>query len=237
MKLCSRITLITLLLIFCVQALNCFLEVGFLAGNLEAANRRKFSLVGGEIQRKLNISLIFGKPLTHLNYDRLLSGLVDSELENLYVLDPQGHLVYSFKEEGNLKIKSHPNQDSLVFPLSDRSGGRGQMVLDISQARIQDRLWELVKKSVFNFLGILPISFILLYWVLNRFITRPHDAFIRKMEASMDQGDFKALKDSGIDLMPLEQARKAVAEAKSGTWIKEASLARKQEILRWMNLN
>ncbi|MCG8564243.1 MAG: hypothetical protein MI747_04085 [Desulfobacterales bacterium] len=220
MKLCSRIILITFLIIFFVQGLNCFLEIGFLADNLMENSQRKYRLLGTELQRKLNISLVFGKPLDQLKYDRLLSGLINEDLENLHVRNPAGQTVYSLRPNR----RAETGVEEMGFLLSDRHGVKGQMILVISHQAVRDRLLSLVQKSILFFLVILGISLPLLYFFLTRYIQVPHERFVQSLEQGLASGDVDGLSRKGVVLSPLADVDRRLMAIRSGQWLDRADL-------------
>lgn len=228
MKLRSRIMIITFLIILFVQGLNCFLEIGFLANNLEEANLRKYRIVGNQMMRKINTSLIFGKPLAQIDHDRLLSGIVPKDVDNLHIIDPGGNILFSAKkgaEASNLRISDSffnektPEAYRIFFPLSDRHGVKGNLVIVVSHQEVKDKRFYLIRKSVFNFLVILALSLPLLYAMLTFFINRPYNRFVMNIETWLKKGDLRKLKENHIDLSPLAETEKTLKEIRSADWL------------------
>ncbi|MCG8618155.1 MAG: hypothetical protein MI802_18230 [Desulfobacterales bacterium] len=228
MKLRSRIMIITFLIILFVQGLNCFLEIGFLANNLETANLRKYRIVGTEMKRKLDKSLIFGKPLTNLNYDRLLSDILPKDMENLYIIGTDGNILYSARKESEtarltlsatFMNEKTPEAYRIFFPLKDRHAIQGNLVIVVSHKEVKEKRLYLIRKSIFNFLIILAISLPALYAMLTVFINRPYNKYIRDLENSLRKDDYERLKESGLDLSPLARTETTLKEIRSAKWL------------------
>ena len=97
MKLRTKILIVTFFIILFVQGINCFLEIGFLFNNFEKKSINKYKIIGNEIKRTLDKSLTFGKPLTHINYKRLLANKIPPNVQDLFILDNSGGKIYSAK--------------------------------------------------------------------------------------------------------------------------------------------
>ncbi len=220
--------IITFLIILFVQGLNCFLEIGFLANNLEVSNLRKYRIVGNQMMRKINTSLIFGKPLDQINHDRLLSGIVPGEIDNLHIIDLSGNILYSAKdgsEAASLRIadsffnEKTPEAYRIFFPLSDRQGIKGNLVFVVSHQVVKDKQFHLIRKSVFSFLMIIALSLPLLYGLLTFFINRPYNRFLKDLEAWFNRGDYSKLKEHNIDLSPLTETEAILKQIRSADWL------------------
>ena len=228
MNLRSRIVIITFLIILFVQGLNCFLEIGFLSNNLEKSNLRKYRIVGNQMVRKINTSLIFGKPLAQINHDRLLAGIVPEEVDNLHIIDLEGNILYSAKEDSkapNLQVsdaflnEKTPEAYRFFFPLSDRQGIKGNLVFLVSHHNINEKRFRLIQKAVFSFLVILSLSLPLLYGLLTVFFNRPYNLFIKKIEIWFNRGEYSKLKEHHIDLSPLTESEATLKQIRSAEWI------------------
>jgi len=234
MKLRSRIMIITFLIILFVQGLNCFLQIGFLANNLEENNLRRYHIIGNEIRRKLNISLIFGKPLIQLNYGKLLAGLVPDDIENLHVIDKTGKIIYSARQkeaEGSFvltqtfKRVKNLNSYSMFLPIEDRTDVQGNLILVLSLKDTQDKLFVLIRHSLFNFFVILGLSLPLLHGLLTFFINRPYNRFISDINTWLVEGRSERLKENGIDVSPLSQAEQQLKAIRASAWLPKDSSA------------
>lgn len=217
--------IITFLIILFVQGLNCFLEIGFLANNLEENNLRKYRIIGNEIKRKLNISLIFGKTLAQLNYDKLLKNIIPEDIENLHIIDNTNRIVYSAKETAGhnafrmanaFKREKDFESYTIFIPLSDREAVRGNLVLVVSTRETKDKLLSLVRSSVLNFLLILALSLPLLYALLTWFINRPYKAYLSRIETCAAKCDFAGLKKRGHRPVSLKSCRNDPEGAEKG---------------------
>ncbi len=220
--------IITFLIILFVQGLNCFLAIGFLANNLEESNLRKYRIVGNQMMRKINTSLIFGKPLDQINHDRLLSGIVPREIDNLHIIDLSGNTVYSAKNglgAASLRItdsffkEDTPEAHRIVFPLSNRHSIKGNLVFVVSHQEVKDKQFHLIRKSIFSFLIVIALSLPLLYCLLTVFINRPYNRFIKDLETWLDRGDYSKLKEHYIDLFPLTETEAVLRQIRSADWL------------------
>ncbi|MCK5100333.1 MAG: hypothetical protein KAR45_19650, partial [Desulfobacteraceae bacterium] len=137
MKLRTRIVIVTFFIILFVQGINCFLEIGFLFNNFEKKSINKYKIIGNEIKRKLDKSLAFGKPLTHINYKRLIASIIPSEAQNLFIVDKSGGKIYSKKDTNQ---KTFPFYQSftttktsdhyqIFIPLSNKSEVIGNILI------------------------------------------------------------------------------------------------------------
>ena len=221
--------IITFLIILFVQGLNCFLEIGFLANNLETANLRKYRIVGTEMKRKLDKSLIFGKPLTNINFDRLLSDILPKDMDNLYIIGTDGDILYSARKEmeaARLSMsdtflnEKTPEAYRIFFPLKNRHAIQGNLVLIVSHKEVKEKRLYLIRKSVFNFLIILVISLPVLYAMLTIFMNRPYNKFIRNVEAWLRKDNYARLEENGLDLSPLARTETTLKEIRSAEWLR-----------------
>jgi len=228
MNLRSRIMIVTFLIILFVQGLNCFLEVGFLANNLEEANLRKYSIVGNQMMRKIDTSLMFGKPLSAINHHRLLSNILPRDVENIYIIDRDGHNLYTAKNSGtHVPFKVHralfneknPEIYRLFFPLTNRAGIQGKLVIEVSNQQVKEKRLALVRKSVLNFIIILACSLPVLYLLLTLFINRPYNRFVQAINTWLGQEEWSKLKAHRIDLSPLVESRAKVQSIKAAQWL------------------
>ncbi len=227
MKLRSRIMIITFLIILFVQGLNCFLEIGFLANNLEENNLRRYHIIGNQIRRKLNISLGFGKPLVQLNFRRLLTDLIPDDIENLHVIDRTGKVIYSARQKEaevpfamtqTFQRVKNLNSYHIFLPIRGRTEVQGNLILVVSLKDIQEKLLVLIRRSFFNFIVILGLSLPLLYGLLTFFINRPYNRFLLDINIWLVQGSSERLRENGIDVSPLlkseQQLKKLRASAR-----------------------
>ena len=228
MDLRSRIMIITFLIILFVQGLNCFLEVGFLANNLEETNLRKYKIIGSLMMRKINTSLIFGKPMSGIDYHRLLSNITPKDVENIYIIDQNGQDLYTAKKgdiDTHFKVhklifnEKNPEVYRLFFPLTSRVNVEGNLVIEVSNQRVQDKRMALIRKSVFNFILILACSLPILYLLLTVFINRPYNRFIQAINTWLKEGNVKKLKAHKIDLYPLQESATMINRIKSAQWL------------------
>lgn len=219
--------IVTFLIILFVQGLNCFLEIGFLAGNLEENNLRKYRIIGSQMERKLNKSLVFGKPLEQINYERLLANIIPEDIENLYIIDVRGGVIFAAKE-GGLSTSLHMFHDftrektrdayRIHIPLSDRSRVTGNIVMVVSHQEIKEKLLFLVRRSVLTFLVILAVGLPLLYLLLTWFVNRPYYRFVQDLDTWIQTGQHHCLKQEGIDMSPLSMSREQIVQVRSGQW-------------------
>lgn len=228
MKLRSRIMIITFMIILFVQGLNCVLEIGFLANNVEEANLRKYRIIGNQMMRKLNTSLLFGKSLDSIDYDRLLSTIIPADVENVYIINPAGTLLYSEKKATHSSsFHSHnaffdektSDVYQIFFPLTDRTGIKGNLVIKISNQKVKEKRFSLIRKSMFTFLIILAISLPLLYLLLTVFINRPYNRFITDIETWFSNGDYQKLKENHIDISPLIESERVLKKIRDSEWL------------------
>ena len=191
MKLRSKIMIVTFFTILFVQGINCFLGIGFLLNNLEENSIKRYQILGNEIKRKLNRSLIFGKPLTHINYKRLLSYIIPADIENLHIIDTLGKPIYSLKKnknKGPFLFQETPAQIktseyyNIYIPLTARSEIRGNILIIVSLKKIKEKLIYLVKKSLINFLLIVVFTLPILYLLLTMIINKPFGKYVSNLE-------------------------------------------------------
>lgn len=227
MKLRSRILIVTFLISLFVQGLNCFLEIGFLANNLEENNLKKYSIIGTELKRKLDKSLIFGKPLANLNFTRLLGNIIPHDITNLYIIDTAGDIVFAHNRSDHQEaLRMYPRffqektRDTfrLFFPLSDRNTVKGNLVLIVSHDEIREKMLSLIRQSITTFLVIVVISLPVLYGLLTLFIVRPYTRFISGIMHRLDNKDYAGLDREGIHLSPMVTADRTLSRIKSGDW-------------------
>jgi hypothetical protein len=219
--------IITFLIILFVQGLNCFLEIGFLANNLEESNLRKYRIIGSQMERKLNKSLAFGKPLDQINHKRLLADIIPADIENLYITDTSGTVIFSAKEKPSSESfrifqvvarEKTPEFYRIHIPLSDETQVAGNIVMVVSHREIKEKLFLLIRKSVFTFVVIVAACLPILYLLLSWFVNRPYYRFIKDMEIWMQKGEYHLLQKNGVDLSPLTAAEEQIRQTRSGQW-------------------
>lgn len=228
MKLRSRIMIVTFLILLFVQGLNCFLEISFLTGNLEESNLRKYRIIGSQMQRKLNKSLLFGKPLDQINYERLLTDIIPAEIDNLHIIDDKGTVIYSARPKASSDtfhmFRSFTREKTsdayhIHIPLADRIQVKGNIVMEVSQREIKEKTLFLIRRSVITFLVILATGMPLLYLALTWFINRPYYRFIRELETWIQTGQNDRLQTRGIDMSALATSEKQIQDIRSGQWL------------------
>jgi len=228
MKLRTKILLVTFLTILFVQGLNCFLEIGFLLTNLEENSLKKYQAVGKEIKRKLNKSLIFGKPLAHINYKRLLSKTIPDDVDGFYIVNPDGKAVYSKNKDKRTRTFVFKKAFSQVktmeeyqiyIPLSAKSKIKGNIVIVIPLEQIKEQLFFLIENSVKNFLLVVAVTLPVLYLILTLVINRPYMKFVHDLEIAMETEDYQRLKGMGIDLSRVSDVQDQLGTVKSGKWL------------------
>ena len=227
MKLRTRILIVTFFIILFVQGINCFLEIGFLFNNFEKKSINKYKIIGNEIKRKLDKSLAFGKPLTHINYQRLIASIIPSEVQNLYITDNAGEKIYSKKDTHQ---KTFPFYQSftttkisdyyrIFIPLSNKSEVIGNIVIVVSNKKIQTKLSYLIKKSIITFLIIVTTTLPILFVLLTIFINTPYNTFIRNLRTYLAKEQYDKLKENMIDLNPVFHADEKIKEIRKGEWL------------------
>ena len=227
MKLRTKIVIVTFFIILFVQGINCFLEIGFLFNNFEKKSINKYKIIGNEIKRKLDKSLAFGKPLTHINYKRLISSIIPSDVQNFYITDNSGKIIYSSK---NSHQKSFPFYKSFTkvktsdyyqvfIPLSDKTEVIGNILIVIPNKKIQTKLSELIKKSLITFLIIVTTTLPILFVLLTIFINTPYNLFIRNLNTYMAKEQYDKLKENMVDLTPIFSADEKIKTIRKGEWL------------------
>jgi len=228
MKLRTRILIVTFFIILFVQGINCFLEIGFLFNNFEKKSINKYIIVGNEIKRKLDKSLTFGKPLTHINYKRLIASIIPSDVHNLHVADEKQTIVYSknelqdkkkfpfFQELTQLKTSEFYQ---VFIPLSNKSEVLGNVIIIIPNKKIVAKLSDLIKKSLINFLIIVIITLPVLFVLLTIFINTPYNNFIHSLEKNMAKERYDKLNQNRIDLSHIFDVEAKIKEIRKGDWL------------------
>lgn len=228
MKLRSKIMIVTFVTILFVQGLNCFLGIGFLLNNLEENSIKRYQIIGNEIKRKINKSLTFGKPLTHINYKRLLAYIIPENIENLYIIDTRGKPIYSLKEnknEGSFLFQETPTQVktsehyNIYIPLAVKSEIRGNILIIVSPKEIKAKLLYFVKRSLINFLLIVVFTLPILYLLITMIINKPFMQYINNLERLIENENYDELKENGIDLNPVINIRNKIDKIKKGEWL------------------
>jgi hypothetical protein len=228
MKLRSKIMIVTFFTILFVQGINCFLGIGLLLNNLEENSIKRYQFLGNEIKRKLNKSLIFGKPLTHINYKRLLSYIIPADIENLHIIDTLGQPIYSLKKNKNKSsflFQEKPAQIktseyyNIYIPLTVKSEIRGNILIIVSLKEIKDKLIYLIKKSFINFLLIVVFTLPILYFLLTMIINKPFMKYVNNLERLIENENYDELKEKGIDLTPFISIRNQIDKIKKGEWL------------------
>ena len=219
--------IITFLIILFVQGLNCFLEIGFLANNLEENNLRKYRIIGSQMERKISKSLAFGKPLVQINHKRLLTDITPPDIENLYITDARGMVIFSAKGKPPRETfrtfqvfarEKTPEFYRIHIPLSDKTQVTGNIVMVVSHREIKEKLFLLIRKSVFTFIAIVAACLPMLYLLLSWFVNRPYYKYIKDMEIWVQKGEYQLLQKNGIDMSPLSAAEKQIRQTISGQW-------------------
>lgn len=227
MALRTRIFLIAALLIIAIQGLNSALEIGFLHRNLTESHVGQYVLIGKEAKRKLEKSLLFGIPISQLNYKRLLFGMLPDEIKSFHVFDDRGMLLYSLEPgqipppslSAEISILKEDGLFIIVVPLE--SGGKvvGNMAAVVSGEAMEEEIHFLIVKSLKHSALILIFALPLLFLVVTYQIDRPFRRSIRSLTDALGARDRRRLGEAGIKIDKIMEAESLVDRIRCGAWI------------------
>lgn len=223
----TKIFFITILIILLIQTLNSMLQIGFLSKNLEKNNVHKYVLIGTEIKRKLEKSLLFGKPLGQLNFKRLLEGILPEDIQNFFIINAADKTLFAVRQTAlpphefleNINTQKTENFYQITIPLVKQSKTVGNMITMVSVAHVRKELFLLINDSIKNSLIIMAVVLPFLYLVLSLWINRPYTRSIKRLTRSLLNRDRDSLLSAGINLDTLLEAEKQVNYIGSGKWL------------------
>ncbi len=223
----TKIFLITILIILLIQTLNSMLQIGFLAKNLEKNNVNKYILIGKEMKRKLEKSLLFGKPLGQLNFKRLLEGILPEDIQNFFIINAADKTLYAFRQTAlpphefleNINTQKTENFYQITIPLVKQSKTVGNMITMVSVTHVRKELFLLINDSIKNSLIIMAVVLPFLYLVLSLWINRPYTRSIKRLTRSLLNRDRDSLLSEGINLDAILEAEKQINYISSGKWL------------------
>ncbi len=236
----TKIFLITTLIILLIQGLNSMLEIGFLMKNLEKNYLGKYLLIGTELKRKLEKSMLFGKALEQLNFDRLLEGILPKDIDNLFIVNTAGDTLYAVRRaplppytfQEQVRTVTMDNFYQVSIPLVKDDQTVGNMLTRVSVSHVRGELAMMIRESVKNSLMIIVIVLPFLYLVLSLWINRPYMRSVKRLTRSLINRDRTDLLSNGINPDGLIQAEKQLDNIASGKWLAVES----REMLEKLNL-
>lgn len=203
------------------------LQIGFLAKNLEKNNVNKYILIGKEMKRKLEKSLLFGKPLGQLNFKRLLEGILPEDIQNFFIINAADKTLYAFRQTAlpphefleNINTQKTENFYQITIPLVKQSKTVGNMITMVSVTHVRKELFLLINDSIKNSLIIMAVVLPFLYLVLSLWINRPYTRSIKRLTRSLLNRDRDSLLSEGINLDAILEAEKQINYISSGKWL------------------
>ncbi|MBF0389040.1 MAG: hypothetical protein HQK71_02940, partial [Desulfamplus sp.] len=181
MNLGKKIIILATLVVLGMQTLSCVLEVGFLYRKIEAGYLTKYKLSGTAMSRKLERSLLYGKKIDNLNYNRLLKGLIPKDVAGIMVNDANAKELYSLNDVKISGLEVVKSSDVvlkkrqyyvMVFPLYEREVFRGNMFVFISDQGIRDKILPIIEDVAIKFVIIFAILILMLYIILHIFMEK-----------------------------------------------------------------
>lgn len=223
----TKIFFITILIILFIQTFNSMLQIGFLAKNLEKNNVNKYILIGTEMKRKLEKSLLFGKPLSQLNFKRLLEGILPEDIANFFIINAADKTLFAVRQTAlpphefleKISTQKTENFYQITIPLVKQSKTVGNMITMVSVAHVRKELFLLINDSIKNSLIIIAVVLPFLYLVLSLWINRPYTRSIKRLTRSLLNRDRDSLLSAGINPDTLLEAEKQVNYISSGKWL------------------
>ena len=220
--------MITTLLLISIQSFNSILEIAFLYNHIEENSIKKYRHSGKVIKQKLEKSISFGKQLETLDFNRLLKGIIPTDIENFYILNadkkvlfqpfPDKGLFKSFYEDYNVTQKKRSYL--VTIPLENKKATIGNIVIVIPDAQVRSRLYALIKEAVVNFMITIGIILPILYIILIIYIDRPYTSRIKKITKKFQDREYDSLSTEGIELKNLMAAEALIDHISTGNWLK-----------------
>ncbi len=245
MALRMKIFLITVLILLLIQGLNSVLEVAFLYNHLEDSSIKKYTTIGAEMKRKLEKSMLFGKPLSRLNYIRLLEGIIPKGINNFLVVDSDGNILYTLAPfvkksvpfyEAQATQKTDENYE-IAIPLKNMGRVVGNIILLVSRDEVQSKISGIIKESLKESLIIFCIVLPLLYLILILEVDRPYKKAVNKIVRALMDRDYEELKEEGIDSENLKNAERMIQYLTSGNWVKMENPEVYKKLRYYLQLN
>ncbi|SLM31169.1 exported hypothetical protein [Desulfamplus magnetovallimortis] len=229
MSLGKKIIVLATLVVLGMQCLSCVLEIGFLYRRIENGYLTKYKLSCMAIKRKIERSLLYGKKIERLNYERLLKGLIPDDISNLAFIDTEKKVLFSLNP---LKIEKfllrtgetivqgkHGNEYAMAFPVMQRESFQGNMLVFLPDKEIKEKIMPIVKEVILKFLLVFLVLIAMLYWILHRFMERPFDNYIENLKDAIVKKDKKILKTAGVDMQCYFEAEGIIDTLKGDKWL------------------
>gem|GEM_PF-3343871 len=222
----TKIILLTTVIVILIQGLNSVLEIAFLYKNIKANTIAVYQNAGGEVQKKLEKSLRFGKPLNQLDFNRLMQGLLPADITAVSIMDEQNQIIYQSGQPVRSAVHVTKEVSAikyshiiLSFPLHYRKQVIGSITLNASAGGLHNRLVSLMRETAVNSLillaGLLPLLYLLLFF----FIDRPYRRSIYRLKHAFQNRDFSSLERQGMHLMPLLRAESQIDTLRDDHWL------------------
>ncbi len=193
--------------------------------------------------RKLEKSMLFGKPLAMLNFQRLLEGLMPGDIENLYILDADGKQLYQRKDSA--QAEEIPGEDRMPgrrfyrisVPLEKNGKAVGEIVTVVSTAYVRERLSSIIRESLYNSLIIIAVVLPLLYLILIFWVDRPYVRQVRSLTRALKERNHERLEKEGIDTRNLMEAESIIDQITNGKWIMDQEEGVYEKLRLYLRIN
>ena len=228
MNLGKKIIILATLVVLGMQTLSCVLEIGFLYRKIEAGYLTKYKLSGTAIVRKLERSLLYGKKIDKLNYNRLLKGLVPKDASGITINDATGKELYALndvkiadmgvinKSDVVLKKKQYY---AMAFPIYQVDEFKGNMFVFISDRGIRDKIMPIIKDVVVKFIVIFVALIFMLYIILHIFMEKPFGVYINNLREAIEKKDISVLSAVGVNMGDYSRVEALINKLKGVKWL------------------
>lgn len=228
MNLGKKIILLATLVVLGMQSLSCVLEIGFLYKKIEAGYLTKYKLSGTAMIRKLERSLLYGKKIDNLNYNRLLKGLIPKDAAGININDADGKKLYSLNDVKVSGLEVTDKSDVvikkgkyyvMVFPIYQLKEFRGNMFVFISDKGISDKIIPIIKDVAVKFLVIFIALIVMLYIILHIFMEKPFSVYINNLREAIGKKDQSVLNAAGVDTRDYARVDGLINNLKGVKWL------------------
>lgn len=228
MNLGKKIIILATLVVLGMQTLSCVLEIGFLYRKIEGGYLTKYKLSGTAIVRKLERSLLYGKKIDKLNYNRLLKGLVPKDASGITINDATGKELYALndvkiagmgvinKSDVVLKKKQYY---AMAFPIYQVDEFKGNMFVFISDRGIRDKIMPIIKDVVVKFIVIFVALIFMLYIILHIFMEKPFGVYINNLREAIEKKDISVLSAVGVNMGDYSRVEALINKLKGVKWL------------------
>ncbi|MDY0361155.1 MAG: hypothetical protein RBR08_06870 [Desulforegulaceae bacterium] len=200
----TRIFFTALTILILTLSLNSILSISSFEHVYEKSLISTFEAGGKNLKRKIEQSLLFGKPLDNFEgMEKLLkdftiqhsfinsAGILNSENKIIYHSNPSKPANFfkidDFKETQNISTKIIQNSYTTLIPLfSSNKKIEGYLFFDFPEKTISEKIFEMIFSNMKLLVQIIFFTGIILIFMLGIFITKPLKSKIKQIILNLE---------------------------------------------------